>query len=486
MKKIVALIMVLSMLMSCTAFAATKTSTQTVAQLYINPQLVAGEGEEVQTLVDTINSLVFTTTKGENVVTVAYGANDTEICEYTVATTEEGGLLLFSSLYPNTAILLDFAKVAALLEQLLPVDAEAWLSEAQSAFDEIGSWFAPYMEDVASLMTTMESEVVVDESGMNAYLSVTSKHLAQILDAWLNRLSTDANMQALLSAVYTSAMEGEYDAPPFDQFLAQLQSEVTALKNSDEVMELGTVGIYQGEDGSITYEVTIADQVLVSMDAYTYEGMECIDLLVITSSGTADWQETYEGIYNGTNYSDVMFGLGIAVGTDYTYGQAYVVEAGQTVAITMEETVENAGTDDQKTQTVVSLDMAQGEQSVNLGGYAAETVLVDDYTMPSLDDKYVLDVMALPIDMLMNGLPQFAENIVAGMPEMVELVLDQLSQVEGLEFLQTITIPEAEAVSEPIEVVTEENVSETTTVIIPDDEIAPHEKTQPDGVIEDL
>lgn len=484
MKKIVALVMILSMLLSCTAFAATKTSTQTVAQLYINPQLVADEEEAVQTLVETINSLTFTTTQGENVVTVSYGANDVDICEYTVATTEEGGLLLFSSLYPNTAVLLDFAKVAALVEQVLPIDLEEVMLQAQSAGTEIAAMLEPYLTDVDALISTLQSEVVVDESNMNAYLSLTSKHLAQLLDAWLTRLAADANMQSILSAVYAAAMESSYDAPSFSEFLTQLQSEVTALKNSEEVMELGTVGAYQGEDGSVCYEVTLANQLLISADVYSYDGYNFLDLMVLTNSGLENWQDVYDGICAGTNYNDVMFGVDFTEGTDYVGAQLYMTQSGTTVALSVEETVENAFTDEQKITTLISLDMSVGEESINLGGIAAETVLVDDYTMPSLSDKYVLDVFAMPVDMLMNGLPQFAENIVAGMPEMVNLVLGELSQVEGLEFLQLLVIPVTETV-EITEEAAEITTGEVTTEYIPVNEAAPTAVPQMDGVIED-
>ena len=257
------------------------------------------------------------------------------------------------------------------------------------------------------------------------------------------------------------------------------------------------------QDGVTTLEITLGNVLLLSFDVYDYEGMACADVLVIASSyGTDDWQATYEGILDGSNYYDVMFGVNTASMDDYAYAQLYAVEGGQTVSATLEAVTENADTDEQVITTMLSLDMAQGEQTINLGGMAAETVLVDDQGMPSVDDKYVLDVMALPIDMLMNGLPQFFENIVVAMPEAVQLVIDALAQVEGLEFLEGITVIEEEEmtatesldeIAEEVmpetttEVVSEENTAVTTvTTIIPDDEIAPHEAPKMDGMIEDM
>jgi hypothetical protein len=165
----------------------------------------------------------------------------------------------------------------------------------------------------------------------------------------------------------------------------------------------------------------------------------------------------------------------------------------------VEETVENANTDAEKVTTVLSIDMENGDQTINLGGMAAETVLVDE-AAPSLEGKYVLDVMALPVDMLMNGLPVFAENIVTAMPEVIEMLLDALSEVEGLEFLADISLTEEVVVTEPEmteistsnEIGTEINSNElpeeapANITIIPDDEIAPMAAPQTENVIEDM
>ena len=108
--------------------------------------------------------------------------------------------------------------------------------------------------------------------------------------------------------------------------------------------------------------------------------------------------------------------------------------------------------------------------------------------------------MALPVDMLMNGLPVFAENIVTAMPEVIEMLLDALSEVEGLEFLADISLTEEVVVTEPEmteistsnEIGTEINSNElpeeapANITIIPDDEIAPMAAPQTENVIEDM
>lgn len=496
MKKLVAMLMVLSMLLSCAAFAEPgKTATQTTAQIYINPQLVADAGEEALTLIETINSLVFTTTTGENYTTFAYGANDTQVGEHTLAATDEGGLLFFSSLYPNTAILLDFAKVVSLLEKVLPNDLEEIAAGAMSAGEDIAAMIMPYVNDASMLMAMMESEVVTDETGANMYLEITSKHLGTLLDAWMTRLGNDQQMYSLLGQFYTAATQSDYYAPSFEELVTELKGQAAELKAA-EPMVLGSVGIYNA-DGMTTLEIILANNLLISADVYVYEGMDCMDvLMVVASEGTSDWQATYEGITNGTNYYDIMFGLSTASMANYNYLQAYAVESGMTVAATLEET-----TEDQKVTTMLSIDMSEGEETINVGGYAAETIQVEDKGMPSLEGKYVLDVMALPIDMLMNGLPQFGENIVAAMPEAVQLVIDALAQVEGLEFLQGITVIDETAtepvVETPAEIVVENNTTTeleveaapettTTTQTTTDDEIAPMKAPQTNGTIEDM
>ena len=51
MKKLFAMLLALSMMLSCTALAAPEgKAAQTTAQLYINPQLLQGAPEQVMTL----------------------------------------------------------------------------------------------------------------------------------------------------------------------------------------------------------------------------------------------------------------------------------------------------------------------------------------------------------------------------------------------------------------------------------------------------
>ena len=499
MKKFIAMLLALSMMLSCAALAEPAgKAMQTTAQLYINPQLMQGAPEQVMTLVDTINSLVFTTTEGENYTTVAYGANETDICEYTVAADDMGGLYFFSSLYPNTAILLDFAKVAELIQAVLPVNMDEVAMGAMSTMNQAAALLTPYVNDVTAFIASLENEVIADETGM--YLAITSQHLGALLEQLAARLGNDQTLMQGLDNVLSAiaAMEGSaYDPAELRSAIQSLYDEAVALKNA-EAMELGSIGIYE-ESGVTTMEITLANMLLVSIDVYEYEGMDCMDALVIASqNGTADWQATYDAILNGTGY-DLMFGLSTAAAADYNYAQVYAVENGQTLAATVEEVIENADTDAEKVTTVLSIDMAQGDQTINLGGIAAETVLVDE-AAPSLEGKYVLDVMALPVDMLMNGLPVFAENIVAAMPEVIEMMLDALSEVEGLEFLADISLTEEVVAAEPEvaentmanEIGTEINSNELTeaapadTNIIPDDEIAPMEAPQTESLIEDM
>ena len=499
MKKLFAMLLALSMMLSCTALAAPEgKAAQTTAQLYINPQLLQGAPEQVMTLVDTINSLVFTTTEGENYMTVKYGANDTDICEYTVAADDMGGLYFFSSLYPNTAILLDFAKLAELIQAVLPVNMDEVAMGLMGTMDQAAELLTPYVNDVAAFIASLENDVVADETGM--YLAITSQHLGALLEKLVGRLGNDLTLLQGLDTVLSSiaAMEGSaYDPAELRSMITSLYDEAVALKNA-EAMEIGSIGIYDA-DGVSTLEITLANMLLVSIDAYVYEGMDCVDALVIASqNGTSDWQATYDAILDGTSY-DVMFGLSTAAVAGYNYVQVYAVENGQTLAAMVEETVENANTDAEKVTTVLSIDMENGDQTINLGGMAAETVLVDE-AAPSLEGKYVLDVMALPVDMLMNGLPVFAENIVTAMPEVIEMLLDALSEVEGLEFLADISLteevvvtePEMTEISTPNEIGTEINSNElpeeapANITIIPDDEIAPMAAPQTENVIEDM
>ena len=502
MKKIVALIMALALALSCTAFAEpTKTATQTTAQLYINPMLLAGAPEQAVTLIETINSLQFVTTKGENYTTVSFGANDTQVQEYTVASVGEFETMFFNSLYPNTAILLDMNKIGVLVETAIeaiagPVDWDELLLGAQSAADEVMVMVEPYLADVMNVIYQVLEEVQMDDTGANMYLSITTKHIATLLNTLITRLSTDYTAQSVLAMVYGVLTQNSYDAPSFDEFLAALAAEVAQLESA-EAMEIGSVGIYT-DDESTTLEICLGNVALLYVDTYVVEGADCLDAVVVLSEyGTYDWNATIENIYNGTG-SDVLFGISVMEDLGYTYAQGYLVAEGQSVTLSLEETIENIDTDDQVITSIVSLDLAQGEEVINLGGIATETVLVEDAGIPSVEDKYVLDVLALPFDFLMNGLPGYVENIIGAMPEAVQLVIDELAQIEGLEFLQSINLlaAEEEAYEDvtatesmdeiaPATVVTDDDEIVPATVVTNDDEIAPQTVLQ-DNVIEDM
>lgn len=497
MKKLFAMLVALSMLLSCTALAAP--IPQTTAQMYINPQLVAGMDEATKTLVDTVNSLYFTVTEGENYTTVAYGANETQIEEYTVAATDEGGMLLLSSLYPNTAILLDFAKVAELVQSVIPVDVDEIALSAMETVNAAAGMLAPYMEDVSMLLNQLQSEALSDDAGATMYIEVTSQHLGTLVDAWLTRLSADEELKSLIETVLFmfSAQLGEM--PALSEMIEMLQYEANVLKTNEPVV-LGTVGVFEN-NGVSSVEITLIDQLLISMDVYDYEGLACVDLLLLTNmTGGLSWQEAYDGVFDGSNSADVILGMSVAGDAEYQFLDLYAIQTGQIVDASMEMIIENADTAEQKVTTILSLDVEDGENSINLGGIAAETVLVEDAGMPSVEDKYVLDVAALPIDMLMNGLPQYAENIVAAMPGAVQLVIDALSQVEGLEFLQGIVVDveetDTEVVTDEIDVKENNNAADvneiedlvetSTPTIVPDDEIAPQEAPKTEGMIEDM
>lgn len=513
MKKIVAMLMALCMMLSCTALAAP--AEQTTAQVYINPQLFAGMPEETLTLIDTINSLEFKTTEGENYITCAYGANGTQIEEYTVAATDDGSLVLLSSLYPNTAVVMDFAKLMQMLETVLPADVLLEAVNLVNGLEGLIMSLSPYMQDVNALLTQLETEMYTDETGA-MYLEITSQHLGTLVDAWITRLYNDMKLYAVLQDLYAMMTADDVNAPTLLELLEMLKYEAGQLKTA-EPMVLSTVGVFANE-GATSVEITLANQLLLGVDIYEYEGMSCVDVLLLTClDGSGEWQTAYDGVFNGSNYSDVVLGLSCAYDPEYTYTELYMVSGGQMLSATLENYIENAGTADQKVTTMMSIDMAEGENVINLGGIAGETVLVEDAGMPSLEDKYVLDLMALPFDLLMNGLPQYAENIVAAMPEAVQLVIDALAQVEGLEFLQDITVITEEPADADVteadvadnewteeitsgdlnEIVEADlkpsgNIEEAQTATeapvqpVADDEIAPLEAPKMDGVIEDM
>jgi len=437
MKKIFALLMAMIMLLSCSAMAETKPGVESQTQLYINPELVAGYGEEVLTLIETINSITIELKETDSSMTVAYGANDTEFYEYSVAMDNDGSLLLFSSLIPNTAIKLDMAKIVEIVAKYLPADVQMQLAQlGEMAMAAINALY-PYVEDLAAVIEEVAGSVEMDETGVNGYLTITTHHAAKLFYAWFDRLSKDEVLLPICTQLYSMAQDSYY-APSFAEVLEDLKGQMQQTLQS-EAQELASVGMY--EDG---LEITVGNVMLVSMSNYEQDGYQCVDALVVVApDGTNDWSATYNSVYDGSNYSDIIVGLTVAMlpTGDYVYEQLYLINSGTTLALTAEVVTDSTNPD--AAQLVASLDLAQGEQVTNLGGLTTQVTFVDAIEVPTTEDKYVLDVFALPADLLINGLPKAGQDICKALPELVNLVAEAFTEATGIDLNLNLEAPVA-------------------------------------------
>jgi len=195
--------------------------------------------------------------------------------------------------------------------------------------------------------------------------------------------------------------------------------------------------------------------------------------MVTAQNGTDDWQATYDGIMDGTNYYDTIVGFSVMmqsdVGYDYEAVQAYSVSAGTSFAITSEVENSDIGTENWKETGMVSLDMFSGEQEVNFGGMAWETKLVEKLQAPSLDDKYVMDVLAFPMDLLLTGLPEYFEKLENAAPEFMQMYRELLMQIldeAGLgDFVSGFIVMDEAAEEITIETVEEAPGDNTNTTV---------------------
>ena len=453
MKKILALLLVLMMTLG-TAYAqettAVEGSEQTIMQMYINPQLMQMLGEvpaEAEQLVDTVvnlfNGMSWTVTEDEGVCKMVFSINESEVYDYTVAEGEDA-LHFFSSFFPNTAIKLDFVSLAELLVRVMEnEEVSAMLTEAQMIANELIAALEPamaalpaYMEDLEAVIEAVASGAQSDDAGTYMYMPVTTHHVQDLLLAWAKRLQNDTALLPVAELVVSVLSEGE---------MADLSAELASLiadleiARTQEANELASFATFVEDDGSLTYEIALMNLLLISANVYEQDGTEGMNVIVVISEyGTDDWKATYDSVYSGEAvYDDMVLGISVtmseAAAETVDYMKLFVVSAGSELSASAEITGVGRGTADWSETGVVSLDMESGDTEMNLGGFAWQRNLVEKLTAPSLEDKYVLDVLALPLDVLLNGLPEYVEKLEAAAPELVVLIESMMGEMLGVQ-----------------------------------------------------
>lgn len=459
LKKWTALIIAMMLMLTGAAFAA-ESSEQTMMQMYINPQLLSMLGamdtetnDVLKTIVDTVNGMSWTVTKDEGVCRLDFAIHENEVYDYTV-TADEKALHVFSSLFPNTAVKVNFEKleelaqrileneqVQALLGTMIEVDKAA--SAAQ--MEALAAALPAYMEDFEIILDRVMEGAQSDEANTYVYIPITDHQGADLFVAWLTRLKADEALlpiaDQLLTEAGVTAEMGMTTVELLDALVQSLQEEKSA-----EAAEIASVGMYTDETGGVTYEVTMGNMLLIAVDLYEMEGgIACTDVMLVSSAyGTEDWQATYNGIMDGSNVDDYILGLNMARETaedyDYNYALGYLVAAGSQFGITVETENTNVGAADWKEVGILSLDIISGEQELNLGGFAWESKLVEKLQIPSLEGKYVMDPLAFPLDLMLNGLPDYVEKLEKAAPEFMQLceqLVNQLLEEAGLSEMTT-------------------------------------------------
>ena len=461
LKKWMAALLAMVMALSCTA-AFAEGSKQTKAQLYFNDELLHMFGldgellDAFQTVADAFNGMSWTVTEGENVWKCNFVLNEHDIYDCTVVV-DGGAVQLFSSLFPNSVLKLDLSQLGTALAKVFENEhVQQLLNEVQvqrlvekealmAAVETVLNALPAYAEDFAAVEQMVNEATVVNEAGDHAHMAVTTHHVADLGIAWLNRLQADEAVMAAVNELVAFVAEvNDEEAVDAAAFVAQLLEELQELK-AEEAQEIAALDMYAwqngmtyaltlaGEElgalqilqeaGCTTLELTVADTLLVSVDIYESEGMNCIDLLLIMAAyGTDDWQATYEGVLDGSNYYDLVLGLNMAADDEgYEAAQLYKISAGTTTSLLAEAIETGVGTAEWTEEGYISLDITEGEEKINIGGLAWESRLVETLEAPATDDKYVLDVLAFPLDLLLNGLPKQVEKLKTAAPEFMQL-----------------------------------------------------------------
>lgn len=455
MKKLLALVMALVMALSCTAAFAESTAaggTQTMLAFELNSDAVQayvaamdpdgsqGLAQTIGAAVDLIeNLLVYIVSEGDVAnVSLLLGENEVSIASATIFA-DENGLNVVSDLYPNCVVRVDGATMDDLLSMSFNGQTltEEDLAALEAMVQQVVTALIPYGQDISTVIGQLEPVATEDGGQM---ITITSHHVAQELNAWCTRLSTDTVMQGYLQLL-VDMVNGESG----QQFtIADVLSELSAAAEqllAAEPEDLGDVTLYQDADTGVTeIVITLMDSLYLSLSEYTTtEGGNGVGILMMTDSTDADgWDSVYTALSSGENTDDLLFDItieipvvnscyillhGIVDGVDYNLDMA--VENQNGYFDTYFYAALNPGLG--YTDGVVSLQL--GMEKVESTGLTAPSTeglnvikITNDEQMVSEEDQQLL-----LNDLQNTGLTTLLTNALTAMPEQVTTLLTLLS-----------------------------------------------------------
>lgn len=462
MKKLLALLMALTMSLSCLgALAAEPPAGLTLhadISLALNNELLAslagvtdeGQLALLDAVLDIAENATLCVAHGDNAIEVALLLADTPLLTANLTRQEDGSLIITSSAFPSYAILLKGEDIAAFAGQFtqglglnisLP-DIDAAMDVMSAKGPEALAMLTGYWEDLQAVAQGIMATAETPAEGAIT-VSINAYAVADLLDAWAARFATDEALRQMITQLLAYinkfvAANSALGIGPIDADVEHIDAALTSASaaiRQDPDEKIITVSAYTEADGSRTLEYELIDIALISLNAYAGENMNTADIIAIFAENEAgDWQATYDAIMNGTDTDGGIISVSTkmerAEGKEAAEGSLYITSAGQTLGLVLSAVVENVGTPEFKGVASLAFDMGLGEPLLSIdvaAGYAEPVAapVLDGLTiidLPAMQDAATVE--ALTADIMANGLTGILVGAQTAMPEQVELILN--------------------------------------------------------------
>ena len=251
---------------------------------------------------DVLSAFALRMTAGETGAHVALEMQDTELATLDAAVDGEN-VTVVSSLFPSYAVTASLEDVEESMTMTLgdqtlgAEELEAMLSQAAVLSEQIEAALTPYVEDVAQISAAMAENAEQTEDGA-VIVTMTTHDVANLLNAWASRLSTDEVLLPMLQALLEQT--GEEIA------VADLLEQITGAAAEMLSVDAEYMGMMQYEEddqGNVMLTCDLMNMLYVGMDM-AQDGSEIEFVIVTCGEGTGDYQGVLDAIMNGENYDD--------------------------------------------------------------------------------------------------------------------------------------------------------------------------------------
>ena len=433
MKRILAMLLALTMMLGCTAALAEETAeaapeallsmvTLSVDRDFVTTYAASMDADGTNTYatlagaaLDALEKVHLYVLCGEDTGAVVLGTEDADLAtaNYLV---DDNGLTLVSNLIPHYALRVTPEELQMLAKQMtasmnLTLNGKQLTAEDAQA---LAAALMPYAEDLSTWLGSLTEKAEISEDGSTMKLAITTHDAADALEIVAARLRTDEALLPYLQAGIDQQNAQNGTQVTLEEAFAQLDQQVAdwraaeaqVLCNVEIAMtETGLAGRLYNDQGEVTFTMDQDDT-----------GMN-VDVKFACQDTEA---ELIVGLQMGEEQQVVTLSLEIKA-------------QGMDIVLTLADAVSGMGTPDFENYFAIGVDPGLTENNIAL--IEVSTVYGDQPDAPSLEGLTVLDPFtmteeeqnALTEDLTGYGLPALLGAVQQALPDQMAVVMQMLT-----------------------------------------------------------